>query len=947
MPTVPTPVTQGVAPLGDVQRASGAQNFQNIQQVDMSFGARQLGQLGQVLGDSAKILQGRTNNRLLLEMQAEGNALEEELFNPETGVRTRLQGDAIGATEEIEARLAEFNERWAASNGLSASGRDSAAKYLEAHRTRLTSTVASHETTQSIQYENTLITANVTSQIERVALHTDDDTWDAAVANITTSTDRQIDLLGLEADVAGEDGETPRNTALREAMTQAVVSRAAALADNGDAAGALGFLESEQENMSQDAYRKAKNAIETIATEERIEGVTNEAVRLAMVSRGLLEQQATTALERGNIDLGSMGPNRPNPPNARIQNALSDAVFDVLGDGATARITSGQEGDLPQYGSDRHGTGDAADVQFLDKDGTPIAIQSAEGQAIIAHLEGAGILGLGAGEEYMGPNTLHADFVREGRWGEYMVADNGSIQSGSSSSSSTTIRLPQGEAPEVDMMSNGMDFILNSGLDASDMASAMNDYNNVFAGIERDRAFQSAALQNSITERAITAYEADENTSINDILSTNERIALGPDLGAFMSKLENMRTGMDNTDFNWFQENAENPATFAEGWFAEDEKDREIFRADARANLSRDQLALSTANAQTYVTDIQTAVNEGAPTYETISKITNSPTFRNAILGNGGGQPEDAEEATLLANAVSMVTKLSNESYANRVENNDPRPFDAGDVWEITETMREEVGNFDANLGDASTLGRAILTADAHFDNDVTKVIDQMLDSDGLLIGGLPIDPQIVENVAARFEKSGSYMPSQFIWEVYKQASASDSTHFLPTNLLGGAGPELGPEPTPDGGVASDAIRGTGVPADDVYMSEVYGDKQATQEYMESVYGVPSIPEPARVDAAVDVVAPINTAPPARPEQGEPDDDYVGFLGDLRRPPVVNNTDWLTTGVAQRIDLIFDGETVSPEQFVTILERSQPDIKYTGEEIGFMYDNYLTMTGKR
>jgi len=45
---------------------------------------------------------------------------------------------------------------------------------------------------------------------------------------------------------------------------------------------------------------------------------------------------------------------------------------------------------------------------------------------------------------------------------------------------------------------------------------------------------------------------------------------------------------------------------------------------------------------------------------------------------------------------------------------------------------------------------------------------------------------------------------------------------------------------------------GTGVPADDAYMSEVYGDKQATQEYMESVYGeAPQETGPTTLDAVL------------------------------------------------------------------------------------------------
>ena len=965
MPIVPTPATQGVAPIGDIQRASGAQNFQNVQQVDMGFGARQLGQLGSLLGDSAAILQGRTNNRLLLEMQAEGNALEEELFNPKTGVRTRLQGDAIGATAEIEGRLAEFKARWQATEGLSASGRDSATKYLEAHRARLTSTVATHETSQSMQYENTLITANVASQIERVALHTDDDTWDAAVANLTTSTDRQIDLLGLEADVVGENGDTPRNTALRENMTQAVISRAAALADNGDATKALEFLEGEKENMTQDAYRKAKKAIETIATEERVDAVSTQAVKLTMIDQGFLEAKL---LDLGNVEF-AMGDKRPNKPNDALLNILSAATTAVLGDGARVRITSGKENEGEQHGADRHPTGNAADVQFIRKDGSLVKIQSAEGQALIAQLEAAGIKGLGAGdtydgEPYMGPHTLHADTVRESRWGNYFdnrfadvvgVPRSGSQSSGSRSE--TTIRLPQGDAPDVDLMSSGMEFILNSGLDADDMASAMASFNNVFAGIERDRQFQIAGIQNGIMERAIEGLSQDENAPLTSFISAQERIALGGDLGTVMAKLENIRLSIDTTDFNWFEENASDVAAYAAKMQEGTPEDQEIFKAEAKMNLSRDAYLAMEDAVVAYRDQQATDIQGAGPKQSDIDAVTGSDAALRAITGAYNLTDLKGEDGALKRDLYETwkVTfgTLVRQSSQDRIKNGDLTPFTEQDIRSLLSMQQNLVGGiegFSSDVADADTLARALVTVDLAYDGDTERFISDL--QDGMVIAGQEVPPKLVQRIVDRYSYDAdteglTVPPSTLLWEIYRQVdSRTVDRYFVPTMLY-------------DEGITAQQgmLEGQQTPQffgevrptfDAIVGQQPTGDEVRTRGMM-TFKNMQNPPSPPATWEDLDTLGQDIREAGLGPQLDFPDpNDNSDVNRDATSaPPTASNTEWFTADLVQNLDLVFDGELITPDQFIRIINSASAGTTYTQEDIDEMYGNYLMMTGKQ
>ncbi len=108
-----------------------------------------------------------------------------------------------------------------------------------------------------------------------------------------------------------------------------------------------------------------------------------------------------------------LGPSRPYAPDQPVLDVVTSAVEDVLGRGSRVVVTSGQEGDLPQHGSDRHQTGGAADIRVYDADGTEINM--ADHPEIMADIARAaasrGAKGIGFGSEYMGGRHMHIDLL--------------------------------------------------------------------------------------------------------------------------------------------------------------------------------------------------------------------------------------------------------------------------------------------------------------------------------------------------------------------------------------------------------------------------------------------------------------------------------------------------------------------------------------------------------
>lgn len=141
-----------------------------------------------------------------------------------------------------------------------------------------------------------------------------------------------------------------------------------------------------------------------------------------------------THAEANNAPVGLMrsyGDKRPNAPNESIENAVQQSVGRALGPGYTVIHTSGQEGDLPQYGSNRHKTGNAVDYKIKeDATGRILDVNNPEDRKkleAVAHTGSAdfGIKGVGIGTNYMGAQAFHFDQVTPGKGQDYEWGDIG------------------------------------------------------------------------------------------------------------------------------------------------------------------------------------------------------------------------------------------------------------------------------------------------------------------------------------------------------------------------------------------------------------------------------------------------------------------------------------------------------------------------------------------
>lgn len=113
-----------------------------------------------------------------------------------------------------------------------------------------------------------------------------------------------------------------------------------------------------------------------------------------------------------------MGPNRPNAPNRSITNLARDAVNDTvgMGPGYKMSVISGQENPGNQYGSNRHKTGLAADINVIDPTGRRLnVVQDRQKMMDLAQtLAAKGATGIGIGSNYMGATGIHADLTQPG-----------------------------------------------------------------------------------------------------------------------------------------------------------------------------------------------------------------------------------------------------------------------------------------------------------------------------------------------------------------------------------------------------------------------------------------------------------------------------------------------------------------------------------------------------
>ena len=174
-------------------------------------------------------------------------------------------------------------------------------------------------------------------------------------------------------------------------------------------------------------------------------------------------QEATKAKPAGStvrMDF-AMGPNRPEAPDQPILDLISAAVEEAIGPGSRVVIVSGKEGvdpktgmPRPQFGANRHQTGNAADIAIFDAEGNSVTMATNPElmRAVARAAARRGAKGIGLGAEYMGGAHIHIDLVDPGpgqatAWGSEGKAMIGELDALRGQGTATSLNLPPGTVP--------------------------------------------------------------------------------------------------------------------------------------------------------------------------------------------------------------------------------------------------------------------------------------------------------------------------------------------------------------------------------------------------------------------------------------------------------------------------------------------------------------------
>lgn len=159
---IPTPATQGAAPLGGTQAQPASTPYQNLSLPDTTFNARMMQQLGERGIQFADYLRNQQDEQLLLELQKGVGDWERNLLFGETpsgegdgtgGALALKERDAFGLTDRIEAQFDEHLTEYNASlSGLSRSGRLAAQEFAQGRRELLLDQVSKYEFQQREAY---------------------------------------------------------------------------------------------------------------------------------------------------------------------------------------------------------------------------------------------------------------------------------------------------------------------------------------------------------------------------------------------------------------------------------------------------------------------------------------------------------------------------------------------------------------------------------------------------------------------------------------------------------------------------------------------------------------------------------------------------------------------------------------------------------------------------
>lgn len=395
----------------------------NTRSVALLRGGDEAAQATQELGNAAvqagEFIQDREDTAAAKERDAYvSEQIRGLLYDPERGFMNQYGKDAVGARARIMDQISRLETE--ATKGLSKSA---ARKLSDTLRSRLESARQRVDVHTSGERRSWLNQAGE-ARIEAA-------TQDAIYGDVTQAFGVIAGELRQRADREGWD-QAKLDNELGQAKSTLIFNQALQMARNNPVE-ALEFVEQNAGEMQPSQLFAARSKLELEAKEYQGRKLGADAY-----SASLPNYQHQTQFEY------SMGPKRPYKPDAPVMNVIGAAVQDVLGPGAKVIVVSGQEGDNPQHGSNRHKTGNAADVAIIRPNGTRVLATDPEMQDIARASARRGARGIGFGAEYMGGEHVHIDLVSPG------AGQSNTWASGGKGMREELVGIMSGDAPSLD-----------------------------------------------------------------------------------------------------------------------------------------------------------------------------------------------------------------------------------------------------------------------------------------------------------------------------------------------------------------------------------------------------------------------------------------------------------------------------------------------------------------
>lgn len=344
---------------------------------------QQVSQFGDVLFDRETTAQATERDTML------SNQIRDLIYNPETGFASMKGDQAVGARKRTLDQLEAL--RASAYDGLNGTAK----RKLESSLTRRLSGAMDTVERHTLGERDNWLAGASAARVE--AAYQDSLFNPADTAASLSVIENEVRAQGIREGWGSERTQVELDAKRSKLFHDQAIRIASA-----DPIAAMEYMRNNQDRMV---------ASDVVNLETKLQPEIKKAIgrqKGAAAAGGMPAYNHSTSISY------SMGPARPYAPEKPILDVIGKSVEDVLGAGAKIVVTSGQEGDKRQHGSNRHKTGHAADVKIIRPDGTVVKATDPE-MALIAKASAAnGAKGVGFGAEYMGGEHIHIDLVEPG-----------------------------------------------------------------------------------------------------------------------------------------------------------------------------------------------------------------------------------------------------------------------------------------------------------------------------------------------------------------------------------------------------------------------------------------------------------------------------------------------------------------------------------------------------